>query len=54
VTLCVYDSQFAERLLALQQKYIEDSVEVDPAAWRRRPVTERFSENLARLCSPLL
>ena len=49
VTLCVYDSQFAERLLALHQKYIEYSAEVDPAAWRRRPATERFSENLARL-----
>jgi len=54
VTLCVYDAPFAERLLALQQKYVEDSVAVDPAAWRRRPATERFSENLARLCSPLL
>ena len=54
VTLCVYDPPFAERLLALQQKYIEDSVAVDPVAWRRRPATERFSENLARLCSPLL
>ena len=54
VTLCVYDPPFAERLLALQQKYIEDSVAVDPAAWRKRPATERFSENLARLCSPLL
>ena len=54
VTLCVYDPQFAERLLALQQKYIKDSVRVDPAAWRRRPATERFRENLARLCSPLL
>ena len=54
VTLCVYDPQFAERLLGLQQKYIEDSVAIDPAAWRRRPAKERFSENLARLCSPLL
>jgi cardiolipin synthase A/B len=54
VTLCVYDPQFAERLLALQHKYIEDSVEVDPAAWCRRPATERFRENLFRLCSPLL
>ncbi len=52
--LCVYDSQFAESLLALQQKYIEDSQEVNPDAWRSRPATERFSENLARLCSPLL
>jgi cardiolipin synthase len=54
VTLCVYDSQFAERLLALQQKYIENSVAVDPATWRKRAATERFRENLARLCSPLL
>jgi cardiolipin synthase A/B len=54
VTLCVYDSPFAERLLALQQKYIEDSVAIDLDTWRRRPATERFSENLARLCSPLL
>jgi cardiolipin synthase len=52
--LCVYDSQFAESLLALQQKYIEDSQEVNPDAWRSRPAIERFSENLARLCSPLL
>jgi cardiolipin synthase len=54
VTLCVFDSQFAERLLALQQTYIEDSQEIDPDAWRKRPVTERFLENLARLSSPLL
>jgi cardiolipin synthase len=54
VTLCVYDPQFALRLLALQQKYIENSVEVDPAVWHNRPATERFRENLARLCSPLL
>jgi len=54
VTLCVYDLQFAERLLALQQKYIGDSVEIDPDAWHHRPGKERFIENLARLCSPLL
>jgi cardiolipin synthase len=54
VTLWVCDAPFAERLLALQQKYVKDSVAVDPVAWRRRSATERFSENLARLCSPLL
>jgi cardiolipin synthase len=54
VTLCVFDSQFAKRLLALQQTYIEDSQEIDPDAWRKRPATERFLENLARLSSPLL
>jgi len=54
VTLCVYDPPFAERLLALQQKYIEDSVAIDPTAWHARPGKERFIENLVRLCSPLL
>jgi len=54
VTLCVYDLQFAEKLLALQQKYIEDSQEIDPDAWHNRPAKERFKENLARLSSPLL
>jgi phosphatidylserine/phosphatidylglycerophosphate/cardiolipin synthase-like enzyme len=52
--LCVYHTQFVESLLALQQKYIEDSQEVNPDDWRSRPATERFSGNLARLCSPLL
>ena len=54
VTICVYDPQFAERLLALQQKYINDSQEIDPHAWHNRPGKERFIENLARLSSPLL
>jgi cardiolipin synthase len=54
VTLGVYDPDFAERLLALQDKYIEDAIPVDPQAWQQRPYKERFFENLARLASPLL
>jgi cardiolipin synthase len=54
VTLCVYNRPFAERLLALQQKYINDSQEIDPHAWHSRPGKARFIENLARLSSPLL
>jgi phosphatidylserine/phosphatidylglycerophosphate/cardiolipin synthase-like enzyme len=33
VTLGVYDPDFAERLLALQDKYIEDSIPVDIQTW---------------------
>jgi cardiolipin synthase len=54
VTLGVYDPDFAERLLALQGKYIKDSIPVDPQTWPRRSGKERFIENLARLASPLL
>ncbi len=54
VTLGVYDPGFAERLLALQDKYIEDSIPVDLQTWQQRPGKERFIENLARLASPLL
>jgi cardiolipin synthase len=54
VTLGVYDPDFAERLLALQDKYIKDSIPVDLQTWQQRPVKERFIENLARLASPLL
>ena len=54
VTLGLYDPDFAERLLALQDKYIEPSIPVDLQTWHQRPANERFIENLARLVSPLL
>ena len=54
VTLGVYDPDFAERLLALQDKYIKGSAPVDQQTWQQRPGKERFFENLARLTSPLL
>jgi cardiolipin synthase len=54
VTLGVYDPDFSQRLLALQNKYIEDAIPVDLQAWQQRPNKERFIENLARLASPLL
>ena len=54
VTLGVHDSDFAKRLSALQDKYIENSTFVNLPTWRQRPGKERFYENLARLASPLL
>jgi len=54
VTLGVYNPNFSEQLLNLQNKYIEDSIPVDPQTWQQRPGKERFIENLARLASPLL
>ena len=40
VTLGVYDPDFAERLLALQDKYIEPSIPVDLQTWQQRPAKE--------------
>jgi len=54
VTIGIYDPDFVERLLALQEKYIQNAVEVNLEAWRRRPRRARFYENLTRLASPLL
>jgi len=54
VTLGVYDPDFAQRLLALQDSYIENSIPVDLQRWQRRSGKERFLESLARLAGPLL
>jgi cardiolipin synthase A/B len=54
VTLGVYDPDFAQRLLDLQDKYIHNATAVDAQTWQQRPGKERFFENLARLASPLL
>ena len=54
MTLGVYDPNFAEQLLGLQDKYVKDSSHVDLQIWQQRPGKERFIENLARLASPLL
>ncbi len=54
VTLGVYDPDFAQRLLALQDKYIHNATAVDLQTWQQRSGKERILENLARLASPLL
>jgi cardiolipin synthase len=54
VTLGVYDPDFAQRISALQDKYIQKAVPLDRQIWSRRAGRERFYENLARLASPLL
>ena len=54
VTLGIYDPDFTQRLLALQDKYIRNAVAVDLKTWRQRPRMETFLENMARLASPIL
>ena len=54
VTLCVYDTDFAARLRALQQRYAEDTESVDLQSWQKRSEWERLCENVAQLFGPLL
>ncbi|MFO0990880.1 MAG: cardiolipin synthase [Hyphomicrobiales bacterium] len=54
VALFVYDAEFANALLALQQSYIAQSERLDPEAWRARSFGQRFMDNTLRLASPLL
>jgi len=52
--LAIYDSDFTERLLALQRSYEAQSEPVSPEAWRSRPIGERLKEGFAFMAAPLL
>ncbi len=54
VTLFVYDEDFAGRLRAVQQSYIDQSEMLHLAEWKRRPFRLRLLENTLRLTGPLL
>jgi cardiolipin synthase len=54
ISLAVYDRDFAGRLRALQQKYIDRSELMDLATFDSRSNGQRFAENCARLLGPLL
>ncbi|MCB1494364.1 MAG: cardiolipin synthase [Bauldia sp.] len=52
--LFVYDPGFTTELRSLQARYIEKSDRLRSSKWVERPTAERFTENAARLISPLL
>ncbi|MCP4304756.1 MAG: cardiolipin synthase, partial [bacterium] len=54
VTLFVYDPGFTGELADLQETYTRSSEQLDPVRWGRRRPAEQFTENAARLISPLL
>ncbi|MFM1990851.1 MAG: hypothetical protein RJA99_3808 [Pseudomonadota bacterium] len=54
LSMLIYDRPFAEQLLALQHRYLEDCEPMDLRAWRGRPLWRRVVENAAQLASPLL
>ena len=54
VSLLLYGGTAVDALMAIQDRYIANSVPLDLTTWRGRWVGRRFAENLARLISPLL
>lgn len=54
VALYVYDGDYTENLVDLQQSYISDSKLLEVREWDKRTVLNRFCENALRLASPLL
>jgi len=54
VSLFVYWPGFGGQLHQLQQSYMDDSEDLDPAEWANRSPCQRFLENTIRLVSPVL
>ncbi|MGB3211557.1 MAG: cardiolipin synthase [Desulforhopalus sp.] len=53
-TLFVYCKSFTEELFAVQQEYLNQSIELDIDAFSERGSWEKFKENTVLLVSPLL
>jgi cardiolipin synthase len=53
-SLVVYDADFAARLRFLQKSYLDRSVAIDPADWRRRSWPRRIAQNAAGVFAPIL
>jgi len=54
VTLIVYDATFAETVAALAAGYAERAKPLNLQAWDRRPISQRLTDNLVQIMSPLL
>ena len=53
-SLMVYDSDFTGRLRFLQKSYLESSLRIDPADWRRRSWPRKIAQNAAGVFAPIL
>jgi cardiolipin synthase A/B len=54
ITLAIYDAQFTSDLRKLQLEYLQGSQWLQLDEWRKRGLTTKLLENIARLVSPLL
>jgi cardiolipin synthase len=54
VSLVLYDRAAATALRSVQERYLNDSDELDLESWRQRPLSQRVPQNLARLADSVL
>jgi len=53
-SLLFYDAASIDRVATIQQGYLDGSDALSLQAWRRRPVTRKLAENIARMLNSLL
>ncbi|HEV7186054.1 MAG TPA: phospholipase D-like domain-containing protein, partial [Leifsonia sp.] len=53
VSVLLHGREFVVRLRAVEDFYRANSVELELATWRRRPLSERVRDSLSRLTSSL-
>ncbi len=54
VVALFFDHDIATQLGAIEERYMQGSVQIDINEWRQRPFLQELKQNLARLVSPLL
>jgi cardiolipin synthase len=54
VSLIIYDPAVVSQLRTVQERYLADSDILDLDMWRRRPLSQRVAQNIARLMDSLL
>jgi cardiolipin synthase len=52
--LAIHDAPFVDRMKHIVLEDVAASEEVNPAAWRQRPIHRRMLENFAALLTPVL
>lgn len=54
ISLIAYDPAVVAALMAVQERYLAESDELDLAIWRKRPGSQKVLQNIARLADSLL
>lgn len=54
LSVLLYGPDATQKMRAIQQQYIADSIPLDPAEWVKRPVLAQYADRAVSLLSPLL
>lgn len=54
VNVIIYDEKFSEQMRKTFFDDLEDSMQIDPEDWYKRPAYQQFPERVARLFSPVM